>query len=164
MSLTEQTLRALALRCLSRREYSTQELTQRLLTAGGDAAQVATLLTQLQAQGWLSDARFAEQFVRGRALRYGQQRLSHDLRQRGLSAAEITAVLPTPDDELMHARTVWQKKFCHAPTDGKSYQKQARFLQQRGFAWEIIRQVLPRLNSQEMPEAMLVDEPFTPIT
>ncbi|MEE8222355.1 MAG: RecX family transcriptional regulator, partial [Nitrosomonadaceae bacterium] len=44
--------------------------------------------------------------------------------------------------ELETARTVWQKKFGAMPTNAKERAKQIRFLMGRGFASEIIGQVL----------------------
>lgn len=140
-------LRALALRCLARREYSTHALAQRLIAAGGHEADVATLLTNLRMQGWLSDERFTEQFVCSRAPRYGRQRLRYELRQHGIDDDTINATLPDHAQEIAHAQYIWRKKFSHPPTSSQAYQQQARFLQQRGFAWDIIRQVLACTNA-----------------
>ena len=56
-----QSLRDKAIKLLARRERSRAEL-QRLLDPEGERGpEVAALLDELQAQGWLSEARLAEQ-------------------------------------------------------------------------------------------------------
>ncbi|HET7524681.1 MAG TPA: hypothetical protein VFK10_01950, partial [Burkholderiaceae bacterium] len=71
-------LKARALQWLSQREHSRQELRAKLLRAGGeeaDAATVDALLGELSAQGHLSDARFIESRVHARHARFGNHRI-----------------------------------------------------------------------------------------
>ena len=46
------------------------------------------------------------------------------------------------ESELEAAREVWKKKFGFAPQDEKEKAKQVRFLQSRGFGFDVIFQVL----------------------
>jgi bifunctional ADP-heptose synthase (sugar kinase/adenylyltransferase) len=46
------------------------------------------------------------------------------------------------DDETARARAVWARKFDGPPSDAKSWAKQARFLQSRGFSVDSIHKVL----------------------
>jgi regulatory protein len=60
-------------------------------------------------------------------------------------ASELIDAQLAPDalpNELDRARTVWRKKFPDAPTDALEWARQARFLQARGFASDIIRRLL----------------------
>ena len=127
---------------LARREHSRAELARKL---ADDATpeDLPAVLDQLEQSGLLSDARFAESFVSSRAARVGNARLRYDLRAKGIADDLIAAALPAEtDSETSRAREVWQRKFGVAPTDRADYARQARFLQSRGFAVDIIRKVL----------------------
>lgn len=148
MKKTEPSLKQRAVAYLARREHSRAELARKL-AAYGEADDVNQVLDQLQAAKLLSDARFAEMYVKSRAVRFGAARLRQELRQRGvddqLIAHELAeGALP---DELARAREVWQKKFSAAPEDAREWAKQARFLQGRGFGGEIIRRLLKEVES-----------------
>jgi regulatory protein len=147
----EVSLRARALQYLARREYSRAELRGKLLPhvqADADFEQVSpvnlnALLDDLTARGCLSDARAATQLVHAKRSRFGTQRITHELRQKGIAEELISAALPElKDSELEAAREVWKKKFGAAPQDEKEKAKQVRFLQSRGFGFAVIFKVL----------------------
>jgi regulatory protein len=123
---------------------------QRKLAAHGTKEEIANVLTQLETEGLLSDARAAGAYVRAHADRFGATRLRHDLRSRGLDPQLADADLAGLGDELERARAVWARKFPIAPADAREWARQARFLQSRGFATEIIRKLLknPRGESE----------------
>ena len=148
-------LRARALQYLARREYSRAELRGKLLPhvqVEEDFEQafnshvhvnLDALLDDLSARGWLSDARAATQLVHAKRSRFGTQRITHELRQKGIAEELISAALPAlKDSELAAAREVWKKKFGIPPQNEKEKAKQARFLQSRGFSMDVIFKVL----------------------
>jgi regulatory protein len=148
---SEQNLRTRALHYLARREYSRAELRGKLLPhvqAGQDFEQASpvdldALLDDLVSHGWLSDARAATQLVHAKRSRFGTQRITHELRQKGIAEDLISAILPElKDSELEGARDVWQKKFGRLPQDVKEKAAQVRFLQSRGFALAVIFKLL----------------------
>ena len=148
---TSLSLRARALQQLARREYSRAELRGKLLPhvqADADFEQaspvdVDALLDDLAARGWLSDERAAIQLVHAKRSRFGTQRITYELRQKGIAEELISAALPElKDSELATAREVWRKKFGTAPQDEKEKAKQVRFLQSRGFSMDVIFKVL----------------------
>jgi regulatory protein len=126
---------------LARREHSRVELTRKLASHGTEE-EIANVLTQLETEGLLSDARAAGAFVRAHAGRFGTARLRQDLRNRGLDPQLAQADFGELDTEFERARAVWAKKFAAAPVDAREWARQARFLQGRGFATEIIRKLL----------------------
>ena len=145
----EISLRARALQYLARREYSRAELRGKLLPyaqTNEDPSQpenLDALLDDLTACGWLSDARAATQLLRAKRSRFGTQRIAHDLRRKGISEELVSASLPAlKESELEAARSVWQRKFGALPQDAGEKARQARFLQSRGFALEVIFKVL----------------------
>ena len=138
-------VRRIALGLLARREHSGLELRHKLRARGFDADLVASVLQGLGEEGLLSDARFAESFVRARCDKgYGPLRIRGELRERGIDSDTIEACLD-PDDIAwcrLGAR-VRNKRFgLSLPADLKQRARQIRFLQQRGFTGEQIRRVL----------------------
>jgi len=97
------------------------------------------------AQGLLSDQRFAEQFVASRVDRgAGPVRIGVELRQRGVSDALIRRYLDQ-DPELWRdrLRQVHDRKYGSGlPQDRREQARRARFLLQRGFTGEQIRDLL----------------------
>lgn len=147
----EPSLRARALQCLARREYSRAELRARLLphlqrdgeSDDTPAEDLDALLDDLTRRGWLSDERAATQLVHAKRGRYGTQRITHELRQRGIDETLIAEALPgLKDSELEAAREVWRKKFGVPPQDAKEKARQMRFMQSRGFGFDVIARVL----------------------
>lgn len=131
-----------ALNLLARREHSRGELRAKLLIED-EPATIDQLLDELEAKNWQSDERFAEAWIRQRSLKYGRQRLRHELQQKGVSAELIAASLDRYlEDELTQARSVWQKKYGIKATTYEEKSKQIRFLQYRGYGWDIIRQLI----------------------
>jgi regulatory protein len=137
-------LRQLAMRLLARREHSSAELARKLARAGGGSDEVAEVILRLQQSGLLSDARFAESYVRSHAARHGSARLRQVLKTKGIAQELVETCLAGADvpDELARARAIWQRKFGELPHDAKSWAQQARFLQGRGFAVDTIRRLL----------------------
>ena len=144
-------MRARALQYLARREYSRAELHSKLLPyvqADENSEQTPpvnldALLDDLTARGWLSDARAVTQLLHARRSRFGTQRITHELRQKGIAEELIGGVLPAlKEGELAAAREVWQKRFGMLPQDAKEKARQMRFLQSRGFSLETIFRVL----------------------
>lgn len=148
----ETSLRGRALQYLARREYSRAELRAKLLSyvvepeddfAAPLPVDLDALLDDLTSRGWLSDARATTQLVHAKRKRFGTQRITHELRQRGISDELIEAELPAlKESELEAARDVWQRKFGTLPQDAKEKAKQMRFLQSRGFSMESILKVM----------------------
>lgn len=132
-------LRFSALDSLGRREHSRRELATKL-SAKFDlpvtAPELKTCLDKLASDGYQSDERFAEVFVRSRRARgYGPLFIEQELRQRGVLPDLIAAVVDRSDAEwLALAGDQKRKKFgAGAVTALKEKAKVVRFLRYRGF-------------------------------
>lgn len=143
-------LRRRAIRLLARREHTQAELARKL-AAHGTEDEIGAVLAELQATHLQSDNRAAESYVRGHAARLGASRLRQNLKSRGVSSELIDAqlTLGALPDEQERARAVWRKKFSVLPADAREWARQARFLQGRGFASDIIRRVLKEVREEE---------------
>lgn len=137
-------LRARALGMLARREHSRAELARKLAAYAESDEVLAALLDDLEARRLLSDARYVEARLNARGARYGNRRLSQELRARGVDAALVETALAACGDEVARARQVWQRRFGAQPPalDAAGRAKQVRFLMRRGFSGEAIRRVL----------------------
>ena len=139
----EPSLRERALRHLARRDHSRAELTRKL-AAHGDADEIDAVIERMGELGLQSDTRYAEAFVRGKAGRFGASRLRSELARRGIDRDLIDEAIAGEcvESEADRARAVLRARFAAAPADAREWARQARFLQTRGFAPDLIRKLL----------------------
>ena len=133
-------LKARALRYLSAREHSRQELARKLSRHVQEGDDVEQLLDWLVARKFLSQERFCESLVNRRARRFGNSRILAELQSHGvgnIALAEVKADLVA--GETARAVEVWQRKFGRPGSDAAARAKQMRFLMQRGFSHQAIR-------------------------
>lgn len=136
-------LRQQAIRLLARREHTRAELARKL--AGlGTQEEIDAVLADMASSQLQSDSRTAESYLRSNASRLGAARLRHQLKTRGVAPEMVEEQMAQADlpDEIERARAAWNRKFSAAPTNPKEWARQARFLQSRGFASEIVRRLL----------------------
>ncbi|WP_328799288.1 regulatory protein RecX [Sediminihaliea albiluteola] len=132
-------IRYAAMNLLARREHSRQELREKLGRRFSDQLLIDSELQRLSDENLQSDSRFAESFVRQRALRgYGPLRLRQEMRHKGLSDEQLAQALEALDINWYElAFEVYQKKYGrNAAPDIKEKSKRLRFMQYRGFAME----------------------------
>jgi regulatory protein len=144
----EPSLRARALRLLARREHSREELRRKLAAHAEEGEDVAVLLDDLAASGWLSDARFAEQAARAKARRFGPLKVAHFLKARGIADEIIAAgVKAAGVDGAASIEAIWRSRFRDLPADEREKARQVRFLQGRGFPLDEIFRFLKQLET-----------------
>ena len=108
-----------------------------------------TLLDELIKQGFLSDERFVESRINARAGQHGSRRIARELLEKGISESLVaTAVDNLKSNDLQTARALWTRKFGAPPNDVKERARQMRFLQSRGFSFDVIRRVLDMDDSE----------------
>jgi regulatory protein len=153
-------VRAVAL--LARREYSRSELRAKLAGdrsganaapcgSGDDLTEIDAVLEELAVRGYLSDARFAQQFVRHKSGAYSKRAIGESLKARGVvgpAAAEALAGVEIDDDRAMIA--LWRRRFGTPPSNDKEKARQIRFLQCRGFALSAIIKLLRNPPTDEL--------------
>lgn len=133
---------------MARREYSAAELRGKLSVKGYSAAAIAGVLEELHQAGWQNDGRYAGSVVRHQVGRgFGPLAIRHRLRQAGVDAATVPALIEI--DWPMALAATYQKKYGDTyPGDCAEYAQRARFLQNRGFAVEQIRDFFKQLKRQ----------------
>jgi regulatory protein len=137
--------RIAAVRLLARREHSTDELRRKLRRRGHPEAVIDAVVATLSDATYVSDSRFADSFVRVRSERgQGPLRIRAELRERGVEDAVADELLTeTADFWIERARSARCKRFGDAPPATRDdWNRQARFLAQRGFPSDLIYRAL----------------------
>ena len=143
MGFGKLSLKGRALRYLAAREHSRQELERKLAEFEEEPGQVAAVLDDLQAKGFISAQRVAESVIHRRSAKVGSARIRQELQAKGLDDETVaTAMASLKATELVRAREVWRKKFGEPPTDAAERGRQMRFLAARGFDAEMVRKVV----------------------
>ncbi len=136
-------LKGRALRYLAAREHSRAELERKLAGFEEEPGQLARVLDDLLAKGFISEQRVVESVINRRSSRMGTMRITQELQSKGLDAQVVgEAVESLKATELQRARDVWRKKFGTPPADAAERGKQMRFLASRGFGAEVLRRVV----------------------
>lgn len=133
-----------ALRFLTRREYSEQELRQRLAKIH-PFDDIEAAITICKTQGLLSNERFVESRIRHRIEQaYGPRFIAQDLVSQGIEADLIAAYL-SDDDEfwIEQAVRLLSKKHRDLSCDKKI--KTQRYLYQRGFSGSQIQAAIKQV-------------------
>jgi regulatory protein len=134
-------LKARALRHLVRREHSRAELARKLAPHAESAEAIESVLDLLLSRKQQSDERFAEERARVLSRKFGAARIRHDLKARGISD-DISARASSGTDEIERAKAILQRKYREPAATREEHAKRARFLQSRGFSYDVIRSVL----------------------
>jgi regulatory protein len=88
--------------------------------------------------------------VHARQSKFGSARVANELREKGVADDLIAnAVEEVKLNELDFAREVCRKKFKASPASREDWAKQARFLQSRGFGFDVIKKVLNSKNNED---------------
>jgi regulatory protein len=145
--------REAALRLISYRDRSTEEVRRRL--AGSDFPEdvVLEVVEQLANVELLDDDKFSREWVRARTRSkpMGKARLSSELRSKGVGKETVESALGFLDDEAERklAHELAARRLNRMDRGDPSLRKKlAAFLVRRGFGWEIVGEVVESLRSE----------------
>ena len=133
-------LRARALRLLARREHSRLELGRKLSPHSESSNSLEVLLADLEQRKQLSDERFASERARSMSRKYGAARIRQDLKAKGVEQETIDRI--SSAGEMERARAILDRKYRAPAATREERAKRMRFLQGRGFSFDIIRSLL----------------------
>ena len=126
---------------VNRRDYSERELVGKLLADGFSPQVVQAAVGRASEAGVVDDARFAQAFVRSKALcGWGRSRIERELERRGVSLELVRDDVEEElgeQAELGRARSVALRKAASGRCD---YPKLVRFLAGRGFSYGVATQ------------------------
>jgi len=123
-----------------RREHSRAELARKLAPHAESAAAIEAVLDLLLSKKQQSDERFAEERARVLSRKFGAAKIRQDLKARGVGDELIDRV--SNEGELERAKAILQRKYRAPASSREEHAKRARFLQSRGFSYDVIRSLL----------------------
>jgi len=139
---------AYALRLLGRREYCEADIRRKLMLREYEPEVIESVVTRLKEENYLSDARYAEGYLRGR-LRKGEVPwlAARRARERGVDESALRNVLEDAQagfDAEAACRDLLARRDPQRlrHQDEKQWQKQARFLRNKGFDAATILRVM----------------------
>ena len=152
MPKSEISLMGRALRFLSRREHSRQELRKKLLPYAEDLSELDNLLDKLEKDKWLSNDRYAESLVRRKSERFGALRIIDELKQQDVPTETIERLkISLKESEPDRAWTLWSKKYGpDIQSEPKERAKQIRYLASKGFSMDLVLKVVSGRYQPEM--------------
>ena len=133
-------LKVRALRFLTRREHSRAELAGKLAPHAESPQALEAVLDDLAQRKQLSDDRYAETRAHWLSRKYGAAKIRQDLKEHGVADAVIARV--SADGDLEKARAILARKYRAPVSTREEKAKRARFLQSRGFSYDVIRRLL----------------------
>jgi regulatory protein len=133
-------LKIRALRSLVRRDHSRAELARKLAPYAESPAALQALLDELSARKQLSDERYAEARASWLSRKYGPAKIRQDLKAHGVADALVARV--SSEGELERARAILARKYRGPATTREDKARRARFLQGRGFSFDVVQRLL----------------------
>ena len=130
------------MRHLVRREHSRAELARKLAPHAPSDEALHAVLDLLLSRRQLSDERFAEERARSLSRKYGAARIRQDLKARGVAEDIVARV--SREGELERARSILTRKYRHPATTREERARRVRFLQGRGFSFEVVQSLVLR--------------------
>jgi regulatory protein len=143
-----------ALRFISYRPRSREEVRRNLTEGGVEPDVIETVLGRLERQGYIDDDAFARYWVenRERFKPRGAGALRYELRQKGVESDVIASVLEDLDaaeGAYRAAQPRAQRLSALATSDIRTFrQKLAEFLMRRGFSYSVVRSAVGRLEAE----------------
>ncbi len=148
--LTEKELWSKAIQYLARREYTRKELVDKLGKLSPE--NVEAVLNSLESDGYQSDRRFTESFVRMRAAQgHGLNRIRFDLQKKGVGSNLLNEILEELCvDWYEQAAEVYSRKYALELNDSdyKEKSKRIRFMSQRGYSMDEIMHAISQHHSE----------------
>jgi regulatory protein len=144
----KQSIQQICLRLLAMREHSQRELLDKLALRGYSRADVEPIIAEFAEQGWQDNQRFAECYARQRMIKgYGPVRIRYELQQRGIAELDLEQLAEDNVGGWLNSLLqIYENKFDQQPKLSRAeWLKRSRFLQQRGFSLDMIKQMCAEL-------------------
>jgi regulatory protein len=148
-----------ALRFLSYRPRSEAEVRDNLVKAGTEEPVIAEVLERLRSQGYVNDADFARFWIenRERFRPRGARALRQELRRKGVDDAASADLLAEVDLAESAYRAVYGRALRLAPLLAEERlvfrRKVSDFLLRRGYDYDVVRDVVARLERELTEDA-----------
>lgn len=143
--MSKNEIKAKAMYFLARREYAYKELFTKLCKYTEDTDAIINTLNQLKESGYLSEERYIRSYLNSKKNKSGILKIKYNLKLKTSNADLIEKVLKENliDDHEV-AKALWEKKFGMVATDKNGLAKQIRFLQNKGFSFDVISKTIKK--------------------
>jgi len=146
-------LKSRALRALSQREYSRQELLQKLTPYETQEGELEGVLKELELKDFLNEKRHAQSIALRKESKLGVRRIHAEMKQKGVPPDVAESVLEElKSTEFNRAKALWLKKFGAPPLNQKETDQQMRFMMTRGFSSTILKKIYTLLKEDAPTE------------
>ena len=146
-------LKSRALRALSQREYSRQELLQKLTPYETQEGELERVLNELELKDFLNEKRHAQSIALRKESKLGVRRIHAEMKQKGVPTDVAESVLEElKTTELTRATALWLKKFGTLPLNQKEIDQQMRFMMTRGFSSSLLKKIYALLKEETPAE------------
>lgn len=141
-----------AVRYLTYRDRSENEILTKLIDAGFDANVAQNAVNELRTIGYLDDTRYAMKYLseRIRTKALSKKSLGFELKNKGIDEEIIEKALSEFEiDDYEVALREGKRKFGKYNLDDKKIEQKAyRFLLHRGFSYEIVNKVIKEMKKE----------------
>ena len=131
----------LSYRYLGRRDRTVAEIRRHLEVKRVEPVTIDEAVAELQEQGYLDDARYAQRFAEDRRAldAWGAERIERKLRDAGVGAEHIAAALQvqSADDERAAAIELLRRRLSSPPQDDRARERALGLLVRRGYDLEL---------------------------
>jgi regulatory protein len=140
--------RDLAWKALNRRDRTVCEMQRLLAGKRVEPAAIETVVTELREQGYLDDARYAQQFAedRRRLDAWGAERIERKLLSLGVDREVVAAALTERDHEgeMQAALELLLRRFPAPPESPRDLERALGMLVRKGYDLELAHDALRR--------------------
>lgn len=130
-------------------DRSRQEIVEKLNSYEVNEEEIPDILEDLRKERMWDEARYARSFARGKFSykKWGRTKIRFELRKKGVPQALIDQAIESEIEEedyldTLHILAEKKRKQWALKSSFESKQKIIRYLQQRGYEWELIMRVL----------------------
>lgn len=126
---------------------------QKLQKKGFEKEPIEVCINSAREKEFLNDQRYAEIFTSDCRLlkKWGTLRIKNELRKRGISndiIGKVVEDLSVNEKEISELKVLVKRKYAPV-SDLKNQQKAIRFLQYRGYGWDVIKKVIGSSTTME---------------
>ncbi len=156
-------LKSRALRALSQREYSRQELLKKLTPYETEEGELERVLNELELKDFLNEKRNALSIASRKESKLGARRIQAEMKQKGVPLDIAQGVMEDlKTTELARAKALWLRKFGALPNNPKETDQQMRFMLTRGFSMAVLKMVYAEFKDEAAEQDHPAQETLNP--
>ncbi len=136
----------------SKQEKCRRDIHEKLISWNLPDKEINTFIASLEKEGFIDEQRYAESFVRDklRINKWGKRKIEYLLKQKHIPEHMISTSLDQIRNdeykELLHTEIMKKLKSLRTTNSYEKKRKLIQFAQQRGFEYEVIYQVLDKID------------------